>query len=448
MKRKSLNILVAGIMCAAMTAGCGSTQAAGSIQAASSQAQTSSTAAGSTAASAETAAASTASASTAGTDSKADAGTITIWHDNDESIMNAIGDQANKDLAADGIKVQFVKKKDVSSQIKMYGNDPDNGPDMYMFAHDSLGTFVQMGILSPVSDIIDTSKESDLIPMTIKAATYDDKQYLMPVYYESLLFIYNKDLWKDEIPTTTDGLLEYMKKNTDTDKGTYAVVNQYSTSYNVAPVINGFGGYLMNDEGQPGLNVKGTKDAVAYNAKFAPYEADGDYNTITTLFNDKKAQAIIGGPWLISGIKDAGIDYGVKSLTDFTLPNGKTLIPYSGVQCLGVMKYAAESKKDAIAKVLEEISKPEIGTMLANKFNCAPANSKSYDDADVKSNEMICAIEKTAKTAIPMPNIPQMNVVWTPAESMLVDVNKSGKNVEDVADKYQQEALDAIEDMK
>lgn len=373
---------------------------------------------------------------------------ITIWHDNDESIMNTIADEVNKNVEADGIEVKFVKKKDLSSQVQLYGNDPENGPDMYMFAHDSLGTFAKMGILEPVSNIISTDSETDLLPMTIEAATYDDVQYLMPVYYESLLFIYNKDLWSDDIPGTTDELLEYMKKNTDISAGTYAVVNQYSTAYNVAPVINGFGGYIMNNDGQPGLNVKETEDAIAYNAEFAPYEADGDYNTITTLFNDQKAKAIIGGPWLISGIKDAGINYGIKSLTDFKLPNGNGLMPYSGVQCLGVMKYAAASKKDDIAEVLNEIMKPELGIVLAKKYNCAPANSKSYDDTEVQANEMVTAMGETAKTAVPMPNIPEMSVAWGPTEEMLVAVNKSGSKVTDIADKYQQDVLDAIADMQ
>ena len=90
-----------------------------------------------------------------------------------------------------------------------------------------------------------------------------------------------------------------------------------------------------------------------YNKKFADLEADGDYNTVTTLFNEGKAQAIIGGPWLVAGIRAAGIDLGVASLSDMTLPNGEPMAPFSGVQGIGVMKVAAETKGDAIALALE-----------------------------------------------------------------------------------------------
>lgn len=373
---------------------------------------------------------------------------VKIWHDGDESIMQTIADCANEKLAEEHVQVTFEKKSGLTDQLQLYGTDEVNGPDMYMYAHDSLGTFAEMGILAPLTDVVGEDVLADMLSMTVDAGNYKDTQYLMPVYYETLLFMYNKDLWEGEIPSTTDELYDYMVAHTDVNAGTYAVVNQHSTAYNVAPFINGFGGYIINEDAEPGLNVQATKDAITYNQKFAALQADGDYNTVTTLFNEGKAAAIIGGPWLISGIKEAGIDLGIKSLSGFTLPNGNALAPYSGVQSIGVLKYAAENKKDAVAKVLEAIASPEVGIALANQSNCAPANAKAYTDADVAANEMIMAMKATAETAQPMPNIPQMSVMWGPAESLLAAVNKSGADVDEAAEQYQNEALTAIADMQ
>lgn len=378
----------------------------------------------------------------------AEAVTITAWHDNDEAMMDALADVVNDALKDENITLKFEKKSDVSGQIQLYGTDSVNGPDMYLHAHDSLGSFVEMGILAPLDDLITPDQEADLLPMTLEASSYKGTQYLMPVYYETLLFMYNKDLWEGEVPSTTDELYDYMVAHTDVNAGTYALVNQHSTSYNVAPFINGFGGYIINSDAQPGLNLQETKDAITYNQKFAALQADGDYNTVTALFNEKKAAAIIGGPWLVSGIQEAGIDLGIKSLCDFTLPNGESMIPFSGVQCLGVLKYAAENKPEAISKVLEVLADKEVGITLAKGFNCAPANSKAYEDPEVAANEMIISMEKSAEKAIPMPNIPQMGVMWGPAESLLAAVNKSGEDVDSAAEKYQQEALTAIADMQ
>ncbi len=373
---------------------------------------------------------------------------IRIWHDGDEAVMDVIEEQVNKELDADKLTVKFEKKSGLTDQIKLYGNDGESGPDLYLYAHDSLGTFVEMGVLSPITDVIEEDVYKDMLPMTLEAGEYKGDQYLLPLYFETLLFMYNKDLWTEEIPSTTEELYTYMQRHTDIEAGTYALVNQHSTAYNVSPVINGFGGYIIEEDAKPGLTEEKTKEAIEYNKKFAALEADGDYNTVTTLFNEGKSQAIIGGPWLVSGIKEAGINLGIKSLSDFSLPNGNGLAPYSGIQGIGVLKHAVENKKDAIQKVLTELAKPEIGIALAEKANCAPANQKAYDDENVANNEMISAMKRTAETAKPMPNIPQMSVMWGPTESLLAAVNKSEEDIETAAVKYQKEAETAIEDMQ
>ena len=374
--------------------------------------------------------------------------TIRIWHDGDKAMIQLMEDHLNEALNDDGITVKFEQKSGLTDQIKLYGSDEVNGPDLYMYAHDSLGMFVEMGALAPITDVIDKAVYADMLPMTLKAGNYKDAQYLMPVYFETLLFIYNKDLWEGEVPSTTEELYSYMKNHTDATAGTYALVNQHSTAYNVAPLINGFGGFIINEQAKPGLNDEKTMEAIEYNKKFASLEADGDYNTVNALFKDGKAAAIIGGPWMISSVKEAKINYGIKSLCDFKLPNGNALVPYSGVQGIGVMKHAAETKKDAVEKVLKEIADPQLGIDLAENSRCAPANQKSYENPTVSKDEMIAAMRKTADIAQPMPNIPQMSVMWGPAESLLAAVNKSGKDLNSVADEYQKQAETAIADMQ
>ncbi len=373
--------------------------------------------------------------------------TVTIWHDGDESIMQVIADEVNEELSDENITVSFEKKSGLTDQLQLYGNDAANGPDLYFYAHDSLGMFAEMGILAPITDFIGEDELDGLLPMTVEAGIYQDTQYLLPVYYETLLFLYNQDLWEGEVPSTTDELYAYMQDHTDTAAGTYAVVNQHSTAYNVAPVINGFGAYIIDKDANPGLDTDEMIEALTYHKQFAELMGEGDYDTCNTLFNEQKAAAIIGGPWLISGIKEAGISYGIKSLAEFTLPNGNPLAPYSGVQGVGVLKHA-EDKKEAVASVLKAMADEKVGIALAKESNCAPANEKAYEDADVAANDMIMAMRETAKTAQPMPNIPQMSVMWGPAESLLAAVNKSGDDIKTAAETYQEAAKTAIADMQ
>lgn len=373
--------------------------------------------------------------------------TVTVWHDGDEAIMQTIADQVNAQLADDGICVAFEKKTDMPNQLRLYGSDPVNAPDMFFYAHDVLGSFVAMDILAPLTDVADDDIWADDLPLTVQAGQIGGVQYLLPVYFETLVFLYNRDLWEGDIPNTTEELYDYMVEHTDTAAGTYAVVNQHTNAYNVSPFINGFGGFIINEDAVPGFDDPRTIEAAEYNKKFALLEADGDYNTVTTLFNEGKAAAIIGGPWLVSGIEEAGIDYGVAALSDIALPNGNGMAPFSGIQGVGVLKTALAEKKDAVAKVLAAMASPEVGIDLANKSGCAPANSKAYEDEQVAANEIIATIQKTASTALPMPNIPEMSAMWSPAESMLTAINKNGVDPAKAAADAQEAAEQAIADM-
>ena len=374
--------------------------------------------------------------------------TITVWHDGDEGIMQTIANQVNAQLADDLITVVFEKKTDMPNQLKLYGSDASNAPDMYFYAHDVLGSFVSMDIVAPLSDVVDTGILANHLPMTVEAGQIGGTQYLLPVYFETLVFLYNKALWEGDIPGSTEELYDYMVAHTDTAAGTYAVVNQHTNAYNVSPFINGFGGYIIDNNAKPGLTDSKTIEAAAYNQKFGALQADGDYNTVTTLFNEGKAAAIIGGPWLVSGIEAAGIDYGIASLSDIKLPNGNGLAPFSGIQGVGILKVALAEKKDALAKVLTAMASPEVGVDLANKAGCAPANNKSYDDPQVAAKEMIAVIQKTASTAQPMPNIPEMGVMWGPVETMLTAINKNGTDPAQAAADAQAAAEQAIADMQ
>ncbi len=368
--------------------------------------------------------------------------TITIWHSADATIADTL--QKQVDSLAPDIKVTFERKENMSDALKLAGDDPANAPDMYFWAHDKVGTFAQMDMLAPITDFVSEDELKDMLPMTLEAGSYDNNYYQMPLFYEALLFMYNKDLMTTP-PATTDELLALMEKETTADQ--YVMVEQHSTSYNAAPWIQGFGGYIINEDKEPGLDEAKTQEALEYHKKFVPYmPADGEYNTVTTLFTEGKAACTVGGPWLVPSVKEAGINLGIAPMPK--LPNGKPLTPFSGVQGLQVLKHAGENKKDAVTKVLKALMTPETGIALANAANCAPANSKAYEDDAVAKNEMIMALKDVSEDVIPMPNMPEMDVMWAVTDDLLVSINKNGDKVEDSCKSHQKEALDQIKAMQ
>lgn len=371
--------------------------------------------------------------------------TITIWHDKEDAVI-AVLEERLKVLAPE-INIVFEKKSDLTEALKMVGNDPKAAPDMYFFAHDKIGVYAEMDILAPITDIIPKEELDQYMDSTIAAATYKDEIYQLPIYYETLLFMYNRLYMDDsEVPETTEELYAYMEENTK--GGHYGFVEQHSTPYYAAGWINGFGGYILNEEGVPGLSDAKTIAAVEYHQKFvALMPGETEYATVNTLFSEGMAHSTIAGPWMIPTVRELGMDVGVAPMPVID-ETGTPISPYMGVQGIQVLKFAAEDKGDAVEQVLRVLMEPEVGVELAQASGCAPANEACYELDEIKSDEVVMAMKETAESAVPMPNIPEMDVMWTVAGNFLTDVNMSGKDVAQSAADAQKEAEKLIESMQ
>lgn len=370
---------------------------------------------------------------------------LVIWHDKEEAVVAAMQDYLKE--AVPDLEIVFEKKTSLTDSLKLVGNDPNAAPDLFVFAHDKIGVFAEMGILAPVMPLLPEGGTDDFLPMTVTAASYKGTLYQLPLYFETLLFMYNRRYMTDEdVPATTEELYRYMEENTG--RGRYGFVEQHSTAYYSAAWIHGFGGSIIDDNGTPFPDEQAVQQALRYHLKFvALMPGETEYNTVNTLFLEGKADATIGGPWMVPSARAAGIDLGIAPMP-MVDETGLKLAPYSGVQGIHVLKYAAEKKTAAVKELLAALSKPEIGTALAVASGCAPANSECYDDALVANDPMVQVMRTTAEIAVPMPNIPEMDVMWTVVSNLLTDVNLSGKDVAASFESAKNQANSLIAGMK
>ena len=375
----------------------------------------------------------------------AEANKLVIWHDKEDAVIAAL--ETYLTTAAPDLEIIFEKKTSLTDSLKLVGNDPSAAPDMFIFAHDKVGVFAEMGILAPIEPLLEEGSLENYLPMTLEAATYKDTLYQLPLYFETLLFMYNRRYMQDEeVPATTDELLTYMENNTG--RGRYGFVEQHSTAYYSAAWIHGFGGSIIDDTGVPFPDAQAVKDALNYHSKFvALMPGETEYNTVNTLFLEGKADATIGGPWMVPSARAAEIDLGIAPMPTVD-STGKALAPYSGVQGIHVLNYAAQQKTDAVKKLLVVLTDPAIGIDLALASGCAPANALCYDDERVANDELVQSMRTTAEIAVPMPNIPEMDVMWTVVGNLLTDVNLSGKDINESFDAALAQANQLIDAMK
>lgn len=370
---------------------------------------------------------------------------LVVWHDKEDAVVEAM--QSYLHTAVPDLEIVFEKKTSLTDSLKLVGNDPNAAPDLFLFAHDKIGVFAEMGILAPIAPLLGEGGTEDFLPMTVTAASYQGTLYQLPLYFETLLFMYNRRYMADEdIPVTTEALYRYMEENTG--RGRYGFVEQHSTAYYSAAWIHGFGGSIIDENGTPFPDEQAVQQALRYHQKFVELmPGETEYNTVNTLFLEGKADATIGGPWMVPSARAAGIDLGIAPMPTVD-ETGLQLAPYSGVQGIHVLKYAAEKKTAAVKQLLTALSRPEIGTALALASGCAPANSKCYEDPQVADDPLVQAMRSTAEIAVPMPNIPEMDVMWTVVSNLLTDVNLSGKDIVSSFESAKNQAISLIAGMK
>ena len=226
----------------------------------------------------------------------AETGKLVIWHDKEDAVIAAL--EAHLSQAVPELEIVFEKKTSLTDSLKLVGNDPNAAPDLFLFAHDKVGVFAEMGILAPIEPLLEEGALENYLPMTLEAATYKDTLYQLPLYFETLLFMYNRRYMQDgEVPATTEELYAYMEANTG--RGRYGFVEQHSTAYYSAAWIHGFGGSII-DAGTPFPDAQAVQDALKYHLKFVKLmPGETEYATVNTLFLEGKADATIGGPWMV-----------------------------------------------------------------------------------------------------------------------------------------------------
>lgn len=366
---------------------------------------------------------------------------LTLWHETEEGISDILQEELSK--LEPEIKVNVERKENMTEALKLSAVDPNNAPDFIWFAHDKIGLFAEMGIIDPVDDYVSSDTFDKFVPLTVEAGLYKGKHYQIPAYYETLMFMYNKALL-DKAPETTDELLELCKSKTSGDQ--FGFVEQHSTAYYFSAWAHAFGAQIIDENAIPMLNTQEMIDAIDYHKQFVKYmPTDGEWNTVTTLFTEGKAASIVNGPWFVASAKDANIDLGVAPLPVVS-DTGKALAPYSGVQ--GIMVSSACKDKEAAKKVLGFLSQKDLSEQLAIRNGAAPAQNEAYDNPEVKSNEIIMTLKSCAENAVPMPNIPQMDVMWTCTENALASIYKADAETKLTLDDAQKEAETQIATME
>jgi len=344
--------------------------------------------------------------------SASEAGKLLIWCD---EARAPVLDEVGKEFTAKynvPVEVQEVDFGEIRSKLTTAG-PAGEGADLIIGPHDWIGELIESGLLEPIS--LFTELRSKFVPVSLEAFTYGGKLYGLPYATESVALFYNKDL-VIEPPKTFEELITMAKELTNREEGRYGFLIQMPDPYHSFPLLSATGGYIFgkNPDGTTNpLDIGLANEGAIRGANLLlrlvkeGIEVPGaDYQTVIGLFNEDKLAMMIAGPWVIGGIKEAGINYGIAKIPTI---DGQVAKPFVGVQ--GFMISAFSENKILTRTFLTEfIATKDVMLKLYERATRPPAFIPALEE--VSANPDIRGIAISAADGIPMPKIPEMASVW------------------------------------
>lgn len=338
---------------------------------------------------------------------------VVVWSHWGDKELEALKSVAQEWATKTGNEVTVQVDK---TEFQQYATTARSGkgPDvMFGIPHDNLGTFEKAGLLDPVPS--GTLNESEVEGVAFKGVTIGGKQVAFPFSMETYGLFYNIDKIKTA-PKTWDEFLKAAK-----DNGFMYDINNFYFSY---AFLSGSGAYVFKDKGGT-LDVNdiglggdgGTKgyallQDMVQKEKFMPADVTGDI--AKGKFQAKQTGLYISGPWDTAPFKTANVPFDVAPLP--TLPGGIQPKTFVGVQTAFVSSKSQNKQAawDLIKYLSENGSKKflEVGNRI-------PVKKSLLADVSFKENKLASTFATIAASGEPMPNIPEMAQVWTPAGNNL-----------------------------
>ncbi len=359
MRRKMRGLLSLGlafVMTASMLSGCGSEAASDS-----GTGQEESTAEASDQAAEDSG---TADGAKAG-DTAAEPITIQFWNSwtgADGELLTELVDEFNEtNDSGITIEMDIMPSNDMSQKLATSVGAGTAAP-LLLYNTAIKFSYGKEGELMNIDGIFERTnlKKEDFDAEVLKLGEFDGTDYFIPMQASTYYFFWNKDLFEEAgldpetPPATWDEYEEIAVKLTDPDRNIYGSGTQYNSSYIQMCGLRNYGGEMITSNGDGTFTYN-----LADNEGYAKYlgimagligngqgtmEGGGD-----DLFRAGQAGMLVSGPWLLTGVKESGINYGIA-----LMPGGDAGA-YNPLMGAGftILEKAGEEEKTAACKFIE-----------------------------------------------------------------------------------------------
>jgi arabinogalactan oligomer / maltooligosaccharide transport system substrate-binding protein len=378
---------------------------------------------------------------------------IVVWHAyraEEKDALEKVAKAFNASPAAKGNKVTTLAVPYDAFADKISAAVPrGKGPDIFIYAQDRLGGWIEAGnTVEPIDFFLDSATKSRYIPSNLEAMTYRGTTYGLPLNFKVITMIYNKKLVTTPPKTSTE-LVATAKKLTNRAAGKFGLAYSFADFYYHAAMMNGFGGRVFDPGVKPVLNNPQNVQSLDFLLKWFKKDqilpAEPSTALITSLFNGGKAAIVFSGPWFLGEIAKT-VDYGLAPLPTIVEAGGKPMRPWITVE--GVYIAAPSKNKDAAYEFAKYLTDVPAGKVLALEGRQTPANKGVYADPQVAKDPVLGAFRKQVEVAVPMPNVPEMTMVWSPATTAMNTITKGTATPKAAMDAAQKEVEQRIGELR
>ena len=354
---------------------------------------------------------------------------IVVWHayrGEEKEAFEKVVAAFNQASTAKGIKATTLAVPFDAFADKISAAVPrGKGPDVFIYAQDRLGGWIEAGnTVEPLDFFLDAAIKGRFLPTTMEAMTYGGSTYGLPLNFKVITMIYNKKLVPAPPKTSTE-LVQVAKKLTDKGSGRFGLAYAYNDFYYHAALLNGFGGKVFDRSRNPTLNapenVKSLEQLLKWQKTDGILPAEPSSALIKSLFNEGKAGIVFSGPWFLGEIAQ-GVSYGLAPLPTLAEAGNKPMRPWMTVE--GMFIASPSKNKEAAYELIKYVTDLQAAKVLALEGRQTPANKNVYTDPKVAADPVLKAFFEQVKVAVPMPNLPEMTMVWSPATTAMNTVVK------------------------
>ncbi len=346
--------------------------------------------------------------------------TLKVWHayrDAEAEVFESIlqdYDRSNPAIELDILQIAY----DAYSSKLESAIPRQNGPDVFIYAHEKIGSWSQSNLIQPLR-----LEESLVHPITVDAVRFNNAVYGAPLAVKCLVMFRNIQLL-DVAPKSTDELMALSKT---LPKDIIPLAYPATDAYFHMPWLYGYGGSLFDENQQSTLNDKSNAASLDFikkmdDAELLPKEPDAAL--VTHLFNQGEAALAINGPWFLSSI-DAGIQYDVHPLP-IVSETGKPASPLLTVEAAFISSQTTNVR--ASQALVDHLLTNDVAARRAREARQVITTLSVLNSPIVNDDPILSVFKTQMNNSVPTPNIPQMSSTWEPLARAVRRVHRGSMN--------------------